>query len=193
MSDRLFKVNAYAQDAMSQAKRSKYQDMIEGQMVAKDLLQNIQQQTGVDPFTMNPDELPSTDEELSLYMQLNYKPAIEIAEEEAINTLLDENNYQYIRKQCDYDLMTIGIGVEKHEFLPGAGVQISYVDPANIVYSYTEDPYFREKRFQSIVRVGMIITTWLNTMRIIFFIVILALFFITTTRLQRRLSTRRRF
>jgi hypothetical protein len=118
--------------------------MIEGQMVAKDLLQNIQQQTGVDPFTMNPDELPSTDEELSLYMQLNYKPAIEIAEEEAISTILDENNYQYIRKQCDYDLMTIGIAVEKHEFLPGAGVEVSYVDPANIVYSYTEDPYFRD-------------------------------------------------
>jgi hypothetical protein len=144
MSDRLFKVKAYAQDAMSQSKRSKYQDMIEGQMVAKDLLQNIQEQTGVDPFTMNPDELPSTDEELSLYMQLNYKPAIEIAEEEAINTILDENNYQYIRKRCDYDLTVLGIGVEKHEFLPGAGVEISYVDPANIVYSYTEDPYFRD-------------------------------------------------
>lgn len=144
MSDRLFKVKAYAQDAMSQAKRSKYQDMIEGQMVAKDLLQNIQQQTGVDPFTMNPDELPSTDEELSLYMQLNYKPAIEIAEEEAISTILDENNYHYLRKQCDYDLMTIGIAVAKHEFLPGAGVEVSYVDPANVVYSYTEDPYFRD-------------------------------------------------
>ena len=105
---------------------------------------NIQEQTGVDPFVMNPDELPSTDEELSLYMNLNYKPAIEIAEEEAINTILDENRYDNIRKQCDYDLMTIGIAVEKHEFLPGAGVQISYVDPANIVYSYTEDPYFRD-------------------------------------------------
>jgi hypothetical protein len=144
MSDRLFKVKAYAQDGMSQAKRNKYQDMIESQMVAKDLLMNIQEQTGVDPFVMNPDELPSTDEELSLYMNLNYKPAIEIAEEEAINTMLDENRYDNIRKQCDYDLMTIGIAVEKHEFLPGAGVQISYVDPANIVYSYTEDPYFRD-------------------------------------------------
>jgi hypothetical protein len=129
---------------MSQAKRNKYQDMIESQMVAKDLLMNIQEQTGVDPFVMNPDELPSTDEELSLYMNLNYKPAIEIAEEEAINTILDENRYDNIRKQCDYDLMTLGIAVEKHEFLPGAGVQISYVDPANIVYSYTEDPYFRD-------------------------------------------------
>lgn len=144
MSDRLFKVKAYAQDGMSQAKRSKYQDMIEGQMVAKDLLMNIQQQTGVDPFVMQPDELPNNDEELSLYMQLNYKPAIEIAEEEAINTILEENNYNYIRKQCDYDLTVLGIAVEKHEFLLGSGVQISYVDPANIVYSYTEDPYFRD-------------------------------------------------
>jgi len=88
--------------------------------------------------------LPSNDEELSLYMNLNYKPAIEIAEEEAINTILEENHYDYVRKQCEYDLMTLGIAVEKHEFLPGAGVQISYVDPANIVYSYTEDPYFRD-------------------------------------------------
>ena len=144
MSDRLFKVKAYAQDAMSQAKRSKYQDMIEGQMVAKDLLSNIQNQTGVNPFVMNPDDLPSTDEELSLYMQLNYKPAIEIAEEEAINTILDENHYDYVRSQCDYDATVIGIAVSKHEFLPGAGVKISYVDPANNVYSYTEDPYFRD-------------------------------------------------
>ena len=144
MSDRLFKVKAYSQDAMSQAKRSKYQDMIEGQMVAKDLLMNIKEQTGVDPFVMQPDELPNNDEELSLYMNLKYKPAIEIAEEEAINTILEENHYDYVRKQCEYDLMTLGIAVEKHEFLPGAGVQISYVDPANIVYSYTEDPYFRD-------------------------------------------------
>ena len=36
---------------------------------------------------MDPDELPASDEELSLYMNLNYKPAIEIAEEEAIDTM----------------------------------------------------------------------------------------------------------
>ena len=92
MNDRLFDVKAYAQDAMSSAKRSKYQDMIEGQMAAKDVLELIQKKTGVDPFSMNPDELPETDEELNLYMQLNYKPAIEIAEEEAINTIFEENH-----------------------------------------------------------------------------------------------------
>jgi len=144
MSDRLFKVKAYAQDAMSQSKRSKYQDMLEGQMAAKDVLTTIQNETGVNPFMMDPEELPETDEELSLYMQLNYKPAIEIAEEEAINTIFDENHFQDTRKRIDYDLTVIGIGVAKHEFLPGAGVQISYVDPANVVYSYTEDPFFQD-------------------------------------------------
>jgi|TARA_B100001094_G_scaffold299240_1_gene323771 hypothetical protein len=144
MQGRDFKVKAYAQDALSQAKRSKYQDMIEGQMAAKDILTNIQEQTGVDPFTMDPDDLPSSDEELSLYMNLNYKPAIEIAEEEAIDTMFSENHYNDIRKQLDYDATVIGMSVAKHEFLPGAGVQISYVDPANVVYSYTEDPHFKD-------------------------------------------------
>jgi hypothetical protein len=144
MSDRMFKVKAYAQDAMSQAKRSKFQDILEGQMIAKAPLMKIKEKSGFDPFVMDSEELPETDEELSLYMQLKYKPAIEIAEEEAINTILEENKYLDLRKRLDYDLTVLGISVAKHEFLPGAGVQVSYVDPANIVYSYTEDPYFRD-------------------------------------------------
>ena len=144
MSDRLFKVGAYSQDAMSQAKRSKYQDMIEGQMAAKTELLSIQEKFGVDPFTVSPDQLPANDEELSLYMQLNYKPAIEIAEEEAINTLLDDNHYIDLRKRYDYDLSVLGIAIGKHEFLQGDGVKVSYVDPANVVYSYTEDPHFKD-------------------------------------------------
>ena len=144
MSERLFKVKVYAQDALSQAKRNKYQDMLEGQMAAKPFLNIIKDKTGVDPFMMDPEKLPETDEELSLYMQLNYKPAIEIAEEEAINTIFDENHYDDIRRRLDYDAVTLGISVAKHEFLLGSGVKISYVDPANIVYSYTEDPFFKD-------------------------------------------------
>lgn len=144
MQDRLYDVNTYAQDAVSQSRRSKFQQMIEGQMVAKPLLQKIQEKTGVDPFTTNPDELPESDEELKLYMQLNYKPAIEIAEEEAINTLFETNKYNDIRKQLDYDLTVLGLSVAKHEFQEGSGVKISYVDPANVVHSYTEDPHFKD-------------------------------------------------
>jgi len=143
MADRLFKVNAYAQDALSQSRRSKYQEMIEGQMTAKPMLEVIKN-AGFDPFSADPDELPETDEELALYMQLNYKPAIEIAQEEAIDTLFENNKYIDLRKRFDYDLTVLGISIAKHEFLPGAGVEIKYVDPANVVYSYTEDPHFKD-------------------------------------------------
>ena len=144
MSERLFKVKVYAQDAMSQAKRNKYQEMVETQMAGKPVLQKIQELTGADPFMMDPDELPESDDELQLYMQLNYKPAIEIAEEEAINTVFDANHYEDTRRRLDYDEMVLGISVAKHEFLQGTGVKISYVDPANMVYSYTEDPHFKD-------------------------------------------------
>ena len=144
MSDRLFRPKAYAQDAMSQSKRNKYQEMLETQMAGKEVLTQIQNLTGVNPFMMDPDQIPGSDDELSLYMQLNYKPAIEIAEEEAINTIFDENHYDDTRKRINYDTTVIGIGVAKHEFLQGSGVKISYVDPANIVYSYTEDPFFKD-------------------------------------------------
>lgn len=144
MADRLFKVKAYAQDAMSLAKRSKYQEMIETQMAGKPIFEKIQEFTGANPFMMDPEQIPENDEELSLYMQLNYKPAIEIAEEVAINTIFDENHYYDIRKRLDYDMTVLGIAVAKHEFLLGEGVKVSYVDPANVVFSYTEDPFFKD-------------------------------------------------
>ena len=144
MADRLFKVKAYAQDAVSAERRSKYQDMIETDMVSKDILNQVKDSFGIDAFDTNQDQLPQDSEELNLFMQINYKPAIEIAEETAINTILEDNNYQDIRNRVEYDLAVLGKGIVKHQFLPGSGVQIDYVDPANIVHSYTEDPHFRD-------------------------------------------------
>tara|TARA_R100001369_G_scaffold57658_1_gene84495 strand:- start:2144 stop:4579 length:2436 start_codon:yes stop_codon:yes gene_type:complete len=144
MSDRLFKVKVYAEDAMSAEKRNKFQNMVEGQMIAKPLLSQISKDFGVDVFTVPEETLPTDDQELELYMNMKFKPAIEIAEEEAINTLLAENHYDDTRKRVDLDLMVLGIGMTRHQFQLGQGVKIDYVDPANIVYSYTEDPYFKD-------------------------------------------------
>jgi hypothetical protein len=144
MSDRLFEVKAYAQDAMSAEKRNKYQDNLEADMVAKDVLMNVKENFGVDAFNTNPDQLPENDDELQLHMQLNYKSSIELAEEAVINTILSENKYEDTRKRVLYDITTLGIGSVKHEFNKGEGIVAKYVDPANLVYSYTEDPNFQD-------------------------------------------------
>ena len=144
MQDRMFKVKTYAQDAMSAEKRSQFQEMVEGDMLAKPILSQMTQDFGIDVFNVPEEDLPETGEELELFMNLKYKPAIEIACEEAVNTLLAENHYDDTRKRVDYDMATIGVGMTKHEFLPGQGVKVDYVDPVNVVYSYTEDPYFKD-------------------------------------------------
>lgn len=142
--DRKYEIRAYAQDAMSAERRNRYQRELESDMVSKDLLNGIKDMFGVDAFSTDQNNLPNNDEELQLHMQLNYKPAIEIAEEVAINTIFEENRFDDIRRRLIYDAATIGITVGKQQFLPGHGIKIDYVDPANIVYSYTEDPNFND-------------------------------------------------
>ena len=144
MSDRLFKVNCIAMDAMSAEKRNEFQEMVEVQVVAKDLFHQIEKDFQVEMFSIDPKTLPESDTEMELYMQLNYKPGIEIANEIAINTMLEENHYVDTRKRVDYDITTLGIGITKHSFQMGDGIRVEYVDPANVVYSYTEDPYFKD-------------------------------------------------
>ena len=144
MNDRMFKVKAVAQDALSAEKRNQYQEMIEGDMLAKPLLQQVEDDFGINVFQTKEEDLPETDAELELFMQMNYKPSIEIATEEAIDTLFQASHYSDTRKRVDYDITCLGIGMAKHIFIPGEGVRVEYVDPANVVYSYTEDPYFKD-------------------------------------------------
>jgi len=144
MSDRLFKVNCVAMDAMSAEKRNEYQRIVESNFINQELYKQVEVDFGVKLFDVNPDTLPVNNTELELYMQLNYKPGIEIANEIAINTMLEENHYTDVRKKVDYDITTLGIGICKHEFQQGDGIRVEYVDPANVVYSYTEDPYFKD-------------------------------------------------
>ena len=92
LNDRLFKVEAFAEDAMSAEKRNQFQDKIEGQMIARPLLEQITNDFELDVFQMDPKQLPENDQELELFMQMNYKPAVEIAAEEAISTVLHQIN-----------------------------------------------------------------------------------------------------
>ena len=144
MNDRLFTVKAEAQDVMSAEKKNIFQDMIEADMVAKDFLQMTKDQFGVDAFNVDPEDLPENDEELSLYMQMKYKPSIEIAEEVAIDTILKMNEYPKLKKLIDYDLTVLGKAVARHTFLVNDGLKVDYVDPANFIHSYTEENDFSD-------------------------------------------------
>jgi hypothetical protein len=144
MSQRSYEIKAFAQDPESVNKRTKYADKIMRDMAAKAFLDNVQETLGVNLYSTNPEELPNNVDELSLKMQLEYKESVEIAEEVTINTILDKNKYAEKRRRVIYDLVVLGIGATKTGFNVSNGITIDYVDPASLVYSYTEDPHFED-------------------------------------------------
>ncbi len=145
ISNKNYEIKAYAQDPESLKKKTDYVDRILSDMQTKDHLSNVKNTLGIDLFNVeDPDALPRNEEELSLYMQLEFKQNVEIAEEEVINNLLDKNKYALTSRRVNYDLVTLGIAATKTSFNKAEGVVVDYVDPANMVYSYTEDPNFED-------------------------------------------------
>jgi len=144
MSQKTYDIKAYAQDQESLKNRTAYAQSILRDMYSQDLLNKANGVTGQD-FSASPlsaDALPENQEELDLHMQLSYKQSIEIAEEEAINNVLASNKWDLTRRRLNYDLTVLGIACVKTNFNVSEGIKAEYVDPAYLVYSYTEDPNF---------------------------------------------------
>ena len=142
IAERTYDIKAYSQDPYGVEKRTQYMESILGDMRTKELAAFADEAFGVDIRENDPETLPGSEEELKLHMQLTYKQAVELAEEQAINVLLDGSKYELIKKQFYYDITVLGIGAVKTSFNTSEGVVVDYVDPADLVYSYTESPYF---------------------------------------------------
>jgi len=144
MAQRTFEVNAFSQDPYGVSMRTEYMESMLRDMKSKKFNDIVEQKFNIDLYENDKETLPQTEEELKLHMQLTYKQAVELAEEQAINVLLENSDYDLVRRRCLYDLTTLGISATKTTFDWSDGAKVKYVDPANLVYSYTESPYFED-------------------------------------------------
>ena len=144
ISQKTYDIKAYAQDPSSVKKRTNYANKIYEDMLSKEYLDIVKTTLDMDLYQSSPSTLPGTEEELELHMQLSYKQAIEIAEEETISGVLAQNKYDLIRRRLNMDLTVLGIAASKTSFNVAEGITVDYVDPAYMVYSYTEDPNFED-------------------------------------------------
>ena len=145
ISQKSYDIKAYAQDPQSVKKRTEYASKLYEDMVAKDYIENVKQTLGIDLYqSPDPTTIPESKEELELKMQLSYKQSIEIAEEESISTVFAQNKYDLVRRRLNMDLTVLGIAAAKTSFNTAEGIKVDYVDPAYMVYSYSEDPNFED-------------------------------------------------
>lgn len=145
MSNKSYEIKAVAQDPFSVKSRTDYAAAVQRDMNTKELILDIKNRLGADlSMTSNLEELPESREELDLHMQMTYKQNVEVAEEEVINNTLAKNKYDQTRRRLANDLTVLGIAACKTRFDRTEGIKIDYVDPAYMVYSYTEDPNFED-------------------------------------------------
>lgn len=136
MAERLFDVKAEAVDKFSTSLKDDYKKQMQRMMMTMPVMKEAEKQLGVQVAPIDAAEIPDSQEELDLYMKLKYKPAIEIAAEEAIKFTLDLNDYDEIQSRVIEDVATIGIGGIKHWTDPSKGICVKWVDPAECVHSH---------------------------------------------------------
>ena len=144
IAERTYDIQAFSQDAYGVEQRTKYMEDILSDMETEQFDQQAAQQFGINTRQSEIKELPETPEELGLHMQLEYKQSVEIAQEQALALLFEGSNYELIKKRFYRDLTVLGIGAVKTNFTTSEGATVEYVDPANLVYSYTDSPYFED-------------------------------------------------
>ena len=153
MMTRNYSIRAFSIDPISIDTRETYRKEIEKDRITKDISVKAKETLGVDISYLPIDQVPETDEELQLHMELEYKPSIELSEELAIQTIFEENEYNdTVRKRVITDLVVCGIGCEKEEFIPGQGIKISYVDVENKIQPYTPDPFYKTNYYDGEVK-----------------------------------------
>ena len=145
MTDKGYEIKSFATDPFALKERTQFAFNAIRDIINKEQIEQLNELTGGNFYaSADPGSLPSSQEELDLYLQLNYKQSVEIAEEEIIKNVFSYNKYDDIQRRIAYDLTVLGIGVSKTSFNFSEGITVDYVDPASVVYSYTEDPNFED-------------------------------------------------
>ena len=145
MSEKSYELKAFAVDPFSIQKRTKYARDLMRDVQERELAEQINQTLGITITSPQFRELGlESDEEVKLHLQLDYKQSVEIAEEELLEDVLNRNKYELTRRRIAQDLTILGIGALKTNWSKDKGIIIDYVDPATLIYSYSEDPNFED-------------------------------------------------
>ena len=142
IAERTYDIKAYSQDPFGVEKRTEYMESLMTDMELRDFDSAVAAEFGINTRETDVEELPETNDELLLHMQLKYKQEVEIAEEQALKVLFEGSKYELTKKRFYRDLTVLGIGAVKTNFTTSEGATVQYVDPADLVYSYTDSPYF---------------------------------------------------
>ena len=145
MCDRGYSIEASAIDPISQQNKQNYRKRIQDDMNSKPIIEKAKATFGIDIGSMPTDQLPQSNDELDLHVQMEWKPSAELSAQIAIKHIYDENLFDLtIDRLVKRDLVVDGAACIENRFHPAKGVVLDRIDFKDMVYSQTKDPYFRD-------------------------------------------------
>ena len=145
--------NLEAVDPLSSSEKNEEKQRIKNQVEIREQLKQLKDVTGGLVLDYDPDQLPETIEEAEIFLDTNIKTDAEIAAQIGTNMTLSWNNFSDgIFRRCVNDIAALGMAVVKRENDPNYGIKLDYVDPANFIHSYTEDPSFEDMTYAGHVK-----------------------------------------
>tara|TARA_R100001594_G_scaffold5456_1_gene16966 strand:+ start:18 stop:2480 length:2463 start_codon:yes stop_codon:yes gene_type:complete len=142
LSNQDYEVLANAIDPLADTTREKDKLQMFASMMIEPGLEQLSNVTGYDVTQKG--YVPRTQEELDIHMMLNYKQASEIAMEKGIKFVMEINDYDAIKKSIIRDLLVCGTGACKTYIDPNHSVKLKYVDPTNLITSFSNSEDYND-------------------------------------------------
>ena len=99
IAERTYDIKAFSQSPNGVDERTRYMESVMNDMRMASFNDDVEQEFGINMKESEMDDLPGDDEELGIHMQLDYKQAVELAEEQALNVLFEGNKYELTKKR----------------------------------------------------------------------------------------------
>lgn len=147
MINQEFAVKANALDESSIKKLEEEKNKIYANLIMAEFSKEVERETGI-PLVDKGIPVPKDLKDADVLIETTLKQAVEIAAEVSIKYVLNCNNFdQEVKERIIRDLIVIKICAVRSYFDENNDIRLRYVDPANLVLPYSNDPYFRDTEY----------------------------------------------
>lgn len=142
------KIQLNSLDPQSKTTKAKQRDKFFENIIKKNEIKELEEMAGT-PLVDFDDSAPQTSDEIDIYMEMEYRQPIEIAMEEIVDFEMYNNDWDNIRERIIRDIVENNKGAARVYWDENNNIRIRYVDIADLIHSYTEDPRYGDTEYEA--------------------------------------------
>ena len=135
-------------DPQAKTTKEKTRDEYYGKLARRDVALMLENESGI-PLEDRSGFQPTSSDEIEVYMEMTYKQPIEIGMEEIVKLEINNNHYHTrVKPRLLHDLVENNVGRVRLFFDKNNKIQLRYVDIAEYISSYTDEPDYSDVEYE---------------------------------------------